>query len=141
MRYLFMLIIAALVGTCSSPPPLIEQIRDLAPMAEEDGVAVPTAHELMERYDVDKSTFIEPRELVELVNGQLLGTITRIVADTPRPVEIVFSRLDPAAANTGGARGRELLVSPPPPIPPAAPIDPKAIPPDPIPPAPIPPGF
>ena len=99
---------------------LVEQIRDLAPMAEEDGVAVPTAHELMERYDVDKSTFIEPRELVELVNGQLLGTITRIVADTPRPVEIVFSRLDPAAANTGGARGRELLVSPPPPIPPAA---------------------
>ena len=29
MRYLLMLIIAALVGTCSSPPPLIEQIRDL----------------------------------------------------------------------------------------------------------------
>ncbi len=29
MRYLFYLAIAALVGTCSSPPPLIEQIRDL----------------------------------------------------------------------------------------------------------------
>ena len=29
MRYLFYLTIAALVGTCSSPPPLIEQIRDL----------------------------------------------------------------------------------------------------------------
>ena len=29
MRFLFYLTIAALVGTCSSPPPLIEQIRDL----------------------------------------------------------------------------------------------------------------
>jgi membrane-bound lytic murein transglycosylase F len=29
LRYLFYLAIAALVGTCSSPPPLIEQIRDL----------------------------------------------------------------------------------------------------------------
>jgi membrane-bound lytic murein transglycosylase F len=29
LRYLFILVIAALVGTCSSPPPLLEQIRDL----------------------------------------------------------------------------------------------------------------
>lgn len=29
MRYLALLLIAALVGTCSSPPPLLEQIRDL----------------------------------------------------------------------------------------------------------------
>jgi membrane-bound lytic murein transglycosylase F len=29
LRFLFYLTIAALVGTCSSPPPLIEQIRDL----------------------------------------------------------------------------------------------------------------
>ena len=29
MRYLFYALVAALVGTCSSPPPLIDQIRDL----------------------------------------------------------------------------------------------------------------
>ena len=29
MRYLFYLAIAAMVGTCSSAPPLIDQIRDL----------------------------------------------------------------------------------------------------------------
>jgi len=29
LRYLFYVVIAALVGTCSEPPPLIEQIRDL----------------------------------------------------------------------------------------------------------------
>ena len=29
MRYLFYALVAALVGTCSSPPPLIDQVRDL----------------------------------------------------------------------------------------------------------------
>ena len=87
---------------------LLSQIRALAPPEEGD---VPRAPELFTLYDRDRSGFLEPLELVDLINDHLLGTITNIVAKTPRPVEVTFSRADPVAARAAQAYAETVLAT------------------------------
>jgi len=87
---------------------LLPQIRALAPPEEGD---VPRARDLFEQYDRDRSGFLEPLELVDLINDHLLDTITNIVAKTSRPVEVTFSRADPAAARAARAYAETILAA------------------------------
>ena len=59
---------------------------------------LPSATEMIQKYDTNKSGFIDPPELVSLINDELLQAITLIVADA----------MEGAEGAGGGMRWREI---------------------------------
>ena len=92
---------------------LLADIRALDPTSRPAGDA---AHELMERYDHDRSNFLEPDELVNLINDDLLDSIFHLVQK--RPLDCTFTRDPPRKPRSGS--------NPAPPPPPNAPTVPPS---------------
>ena len=90
---------------------LLDEIRSLDPTPRPVGEA---AHELMERYDHDRSNYLEPEELVNLINDDLLDSIFHLVQT--RPLNCTFTRDPPTKRRLGS--------NPAPPPPPNAPTVP-----------------
>ena len=72
---------------------LLEQVRKLCPPLERRDHSFKSAHEMMQAYDLDGNHELDPHELVELMNDELLDAIVRLVVQTPRPVTVTFARL------------------------------------------------
>ena len=98
-------------GQCSEPElaALLERVRAMDP-TERDEVP-PTAHELMEQFDHDRSHFLEPDELVELMNDEVLDSIQHLVSK--RPLQCTFSRAPPPQRTAKSSPQRQ--PQPPPP--------------------------
>jgi hypothetical protein len=75
---------------------LLTSIRSLSPSTDgSDDIA--TAAELMSQYDLEGNHVLNPEELTDLVNDEVLDAIVRLVTSAPRPVDFSFARLDTEA--------------------------------------------
>ena len=97
---------------------LLEQVRKLCPPLDRRNHSFKSAHEMMQAYDLDGNHELDPHELVELMNDELLDAIVRLVVQTPRPVAVTFARLKHPVGWTDGVAPSTLgapVPEPPPP--------------------------